>query len=38
MVELGNMRDPVDAARMTSARGRATYARALTAAVVDLLR
>ena len=37
MVELGNMRDPVDAARMTSARGRATYARALAAAVGDVL-
>ena len=29
MVELGNMRDRRDASRMTSARGRATYARAL---------
>lgn len=37
MVELGNMRDPVDAARMTSPRGRAAYAGALTAAVVDVL-
>ena len=32
MVELGNMRSPVDARRMTSAAGRATYARALVAA------
>ena len=27
MVELGNMRNPVDAKRMTSRAGRATYAR-----------
>ena len=33
MVELGNMRNPRDAARMTSRKGRATYARGLTAAV-----
>ena len=33
MVELGNMRDATDAATMTSAKGRATYARGLTRAV-----
>jgi N-acetylmuramoyl-L-alanine amidase len=33
MVELGNMRNPKDARRMTSASGRATYARALATAV-----
>jgi N-acetylmuramoyl-L-alanine amidase len=33
MVELGNMRNPRDAHRMTSAAGRATYARALDRAV-----
>ncbi|WP_338089791.1 N-acetylmuramoyl-L-alanine amidase [Nocardioides lijunqiniae] len=33
MVELGNMRDRRDARRMTSSRGQARYARALTAAV-----
>ncbi|WP_372729014.1 N-acetylmuramoyl-L-alanine amidase [Nocardioides sp.] len=33
MVELGNMRDARDARRMTSKRGRTTYARALTRAV-----
>jgi N-acetylmuramoyl-L-alanine amidase len=33
MVELGNMRNPRDAARMTSAKGRATYARGLAHAV-----
>lgn len=33
MVELGNMRDASDAKRMTSARGRATYALALSDAV-----
>jgi N-acetylmuramoyl-L-alanine amidase len=33
MVELGNMRNPTDAARMTSAKGRATYARGLEHAV-----
>jgi N-acetylmuramoyl-L-alanine amidase len=38
MVELGNMRDRVDARRMTSAAGRATYAAGLTAAVRRYLR
>jgi N-acetylmuramoyl-L-alanine amidase len=33
MVELGNMRNPVDARRMTSRAGRATYARGLAHAV-----
>jgi N-acetylmuramoyl-L-alanine amidase len=33
MVELGNMRDRIDASRMTSARGRAAYADALAGAV-----
>jgi N-acetylmuramoyl-L-alanine amidase len=33
MVELGNMRNPADAARMTSAEGRATYARGLARGV-----
>jgi N-acetylmuramoyl-L-alanine amidase len=33
MVELGNMRNASDAKRMTSAKGRATYARALANAV-----
>jgi N-acetylmuramoyl-L-alanine amidase len=33
MVELGNMRSPRDAARMTSPSGRATYARGLAKAV-----
>lgn len=33
MVELGNMRNPRDAHRMTSAAGRATYARGLALAV-----
>lgn len=33
MVELGNMRNPTDARRMTSPAGRATYARALADAV-----
>jgi N-acetylmuramoyl-L-alanine amidase len=33
MVELGNMRNPVDAAKMTSTSGRATYARGLARAV-----
>lgn len=33
MVELGNMRNPRDAHRMTTPSGRATYARALAAAV-----
>ncbi len=34
MVELGNMRDPRDAHRMTTRQGRAAYARALARAVV----
>ena len=38
MVELGNMRNPRDAHRMTTPRGRATYARALTNAVRAFLR
>lgn len=38
MVELGNMRDPGDAARMTSASGRAAYASALLAGVRRFLR
>lgn len=33
MVELGNMRHPRDARRMTSPRGRTTYAAALVRAV-----
>jgi N-acetylmuramoyl-L-alanine amidase len=33
MVELGNMRNPTDAKRMTSAKGRATYAHGLADAV-----
>jgi N-acetylmuramoyl-L-alanine amidase len=33
MVELGNMRNPRDAHRMTSRSGRATYARGLALAV-----
>jgi N-acetylmuramoyl-L-alanine amidase len=33
MVELGNMRNPLDARRMTSSSGRATYARGLAHAV-----
>jgi N-acetylmuramoyl-L-alanine amidase len=33
MVELGNMRNPTDAARMTSASGRSSYARGLVKAV-----
>lgn len=37
LVELGNMRDRRDARRMTSPRGRATYARALARAVVQTL-
>ncbi|WP_426245978.1 N-acetylmuramoyl-L-alanine amidase [Nocardioides sp. LHG3406-4] len=37
MVELGNMRDPGEARRMTSARGRATYARGLVAGVRSYL-
>ncbi|KRF35074.1 N-acetylmuramoyl-L-alanine amidase family protein [Nocardioides sp. Soil805] len=38
MVELGNMRDPGDARRMTTARGRATYASALLTGVRRFLR
>ncbi|MFC7493255.1 MULTISPECIES: N-acetylmuramoyl-L-alanine amidase [unclassified Nocardioides] len=38
MVELGNMRDRVDAGRMTSARGRTAYADALARAVRHYLR
>ena len=38
MVELGNMRSPRDARRMTSRTGRDTYARALARAVVQHLR
>jgi N-acetylmuramoyl-L-alanine amidase len=38
MVELGNMRNPRDAHRMTTRSGRATYARALASAVVTHLR
>jgi N-acetylmuramoyl-L-alanine amidase len=38
MVELGNMRHPADARRMTSARGRAAYASALVAGVRRFLR
>ena len=38
MVELGNMRSPRDARRMTSRKGRDTYARALARAVVQHLR
>lgn len=38
MVELGNMRDPEDAGRMTTAAGRRLYADALAAAVVAHLR
>jgi N-acetylmuramoyl-L-alanine amidase len=37
MVELGNMRSPVDAARMTRPEGRERYARGLAAAVRDFL-
>ena len=37
MVELGNMRDPIDAKRMTSRAGRATYARGLATAVRHFL-
>ena len=37
MVELGNMRSPVDAARMTRPEGRERYARGLAAAVRDYL-
>jgi len=38
MVELGNMRNRHDAHRMTTVRGRTTYARALTRAVRAYLR
>ena len=38
MVELGNMRNPSDAHRMTSRKGRDTYARALARAVANHLR
>ena len=38
MVELGNMRSPRDAHRMTTPAGRATYARALARAVLHHLR
>lgn len=37
MVELGNMRSPVDARRMTTASGRATYASALVAGIRGFL-
>jgi N-acetylmuramoyl-L-alanine amidase len=37
MVELGNMRNPIDAKRMTSRAGRATYARGLATAVRHFL-
>jgi N-acetylmuramoyl-L-alanine amidase len=37
MVELGNMRNPLDARRMTSRSGRATYARGLVHAVRTFL-
>jgi N-acetylmuramoyl-L-alanine amidase len=37
MVELGNMRNVRDAHRMTSRKGRATYARALAAGVISFL-
>ncbi len=37
MVELGNMRNPIDAKRMTSQSGRATYARGLAHAVRTFL-
>lgn len=38
MVELGNMRHPADARRMTTRQGQARYARALAAAAVRYLR
>ncbi len=38
MVELGNMRNPTDARRMTSRTGRSTYAAGLVAAVRGYLR
>ena len=37
VVECGNMRNPKDARRMTSRKGRVRYAKALTAAVKDYL-
>ena len=37
-IELGNMRNAADAKRMTSAKGRATYARGLADAVRTYLR
>ncbi|MFC6343214.1 N-acetylmuramoyl-L-alanine amidase, partial [Nocardioides hankookensis] len=37
MVELGNMRDRVDARRMTTGKGRTAYASALTRAVLRYL-
>jgi N-acetylmuramoyl-L-alanine amidase len=38
MVELGNMRNPADAGRMTTAGGRTTYASALVAGIRGFLR
>ena len=38
MVELGNMRNPRDARRMTTPGGRATYATALASAARHFLR
>jgi N-acetylmuramoyl-L-alanine amidase len=38
MVELGNMRDPRDARRMTTARGRSAYASALVSGIRRYLR
>ena len=38
MVELGNMRNRTDAHRMTSAKGRHTYAAALASALRRFLR
>ena len=38
MVELGNMRNPTDAHRMTARTGRSTYAAGLVAAVRRYLR
>ena len=38
MVELGNMRSPADAGRMTTARGRTTYASALVTGIRGFLR
>ncbi|NYG59824.1 N-acetylmuramoyl-L-alanine amidase [Nocardioides daedukensis] len=37
MVELGNMRNPADARRMTTARGRSSYAKALVAGLLEWL-